>query len=331
MGGVMEDVGNYPADVYWTAWKDTGWAKGKSAGALVNTENDEESVGITSDGQCMFLYFDNMDYFGDIGVSMLKSKNWQKPLMMSDKINTKSIESGGSMSNDGNTFFFASERKEGSGGSDIWVSKREGEGEWSVAQNLGNLINTKYDEVSPFLAMDGKTLFFCSKGHNSIGGFDIFKTVYDSATGKWGKPENVGYPLNTADDELSFCISGNGHHAYISAVRPEGLGDKDIYRVTFNEPTVYPFTSLISGNVIASSGPKSELRGVTLMNKSDKKVVAVYKPYFVSNHYVLAARPGNYILRVEGYGFKPIEEEITIAESDSPADVVKDFTVTVSK
>jgi len=332
LGGMIAEEGVYTADVYWTSMRDSGgWNKGKSVGATLNTDWDEETTAISPDGQCMFLYFDNMDVFGDLGVAMLKGKNWQKPMMMSDKINTKAIESGGCMSNDGNTFFFASEKKETTGGSDLWVTKRQGEGEWGVAQNLGSVVNTRYDEIAPFIALDGKTLFFSSKGHNSMGGFDIFKTVYDSASAKWSKPVNVGYPLNTADDEYSFCLSGNGRTGYVAAVRPEGLGDKDIYKVTFNEQSVYPFESLVSGYVTSGSGTKPELRQVSLINKSDKKVVALYKPYFISNHYVLTARPGNYTLKVEGYGFQPIEEEITIAESESPSDVVKDFTVTVAK
>ena len=173
------------------------------------------------------------------------------------------------------------------------------------------------------------TLFFSSKGHNSIGGFDIFKTVFDSSNGKWSKPINVGYPLNTADDEVSFSMTGNGRTAYISAVRTEGLGDKDIYKITFNDSSVYPISSLISGNISSASGPKPELRQVSLLNKEDKKVISVYKPYFVSNHFALSAKPGDYILKVEGYGFQPIETGITIP--DTPTDITKDFIVTVSK
>jgi hypothetical protein len=106
------------------------------------------------------------------------------------------------------------------------------------------------------------------------------------------------------------------------------LGDKDIYKVLISESNIHHISSVISGSVTTASGPKPELRQVTLMN-TDKKVLSVYKPYFISSHYVLSAQPGNYILRVEGYGFQPIEEEITIA--DTTTDIVKDFPVTVSK
>jgi hypothetical protein len=330
MGGMIEGMGMFTADVYQTTFRDSGgWQKAKSVGALVNTDWDEETTSLSCDGMCMFLYFDNNDVFGDIGVSMLKGKNWQKALLMSDAINTKLVESGGCVTNDNSTFFFAAERKESVGGSDIWMTTRQGDGgDWGAPQNLGTVVNTKYDEMSPFMALDGKTLFFVSKGHNSMGGFDIFKTVFDSTSGKWGKPVNLGYPLNTADDELTFSMSGNGKHVYVSVVRPEGLGDKDIYKVTINDTNVYRPVTLVSGNVNATSGSKPELRQVTLMTKPDKKVIGKYKPYFMSNHYVLAAAaPGDYILRVEGYGFQPIEENITVGDSD----FVKDFTVTISK
>jgi tetratricopeptide (TPR) repeat protein len=330
MGGMIEGMGVFTADVYWTTFRDSGgWQKGKSIGALVNTDWDEETAGLSSDGLCMFLYFDNNDVFGDLGVSMLKGRNWQKALLMPEGINTKLVESGGCLTNDGTAFFFAGERKESIGGSDIWITTRQGEGQWGPPENIGPVVNTKYDEMAPFLALDGKTLFFVSNGHNSMGGFDIFKTVYDSASSKWSKPMNVGYPLNTADDELTFSMTGNGHHAYISAVRSEGMGDKDIYKITINDTNIYRPVTLVSGNVNVTSGSKPELRQVTLMTKPDKKIVGTYKPYFQSNHYVLSvAKPGDYILRVEGYGFQPIEENITIAEG---SDFVKDFTVTISK
>jgi tetratricopeptide (TPR) repeat protein len=331
MGGFIPELGVYTADLFVSTWRDTIWTKGRSLGATVNSDWDEETVGMTHDGNQIILYFDNMEYFGDLGISMAKGRNWQKAIMMSPTINGKSIEGSGCLSNDGQVLYFSSDRKEGQGMSDLWFCVRQTTGEWSTPQNLGPTINTKYDETDPYISIDGHTLYFCSKGHNSMGGFDIFYTMYDSGTAKWSEPKNLGYPLNDADDQVSFSMTGNGRIAYVAAVREDGLGDKDIYKVTFNDTTTHSFTSLISGVVSSQNGAKVELRQVSLLSKPDKKVLGVYKPYFMSNEYVLNAAPGEYFLKVEGYGFQVIEEEIKIEDAFPPADFTKNFSVDVAK
>jgi len=331
MGGFIPELGVYTADIFASTWRDTIWTKARSLGATVNSDWDEETVGMTHDGNQIILYFDNMEYFGDLGISMSKGRNWQKPIMMSSTVNAKSLESSGCLSNDGQVLYFTSDKKDGQGMSDIWFCIRQTTGEWSTPQNLGNVVNTKYDETDPFISLDGKTLYFCSKGHSSMGGFDIFYTTYDSGTAKWSQPKNLGYPLNTADDQSSFSMTGNNHIAYVAAIREGGLGDKDIYKVTFNDTSTHPFLALISGIVSSPNGAKVELRQVSLLSKEDKKVLGVYKPYFMSNEYVLNARPGEYILKVEGYGFSVIEEEIKIEETFPPTDLTKNFSVDVAK
>jgi outer membrane protein OmpA-like peptidoglycan-associated protein len=107
-------------------------------------------------------------------------------------------------------------------------------GRWGEAQNLGSIINTKYDEEGVFMHPDGKTLYFSSKGHNSMGGYDIFKTVYENGT--WSKPENIGYPINTAGDDVFFSVSASGIHGYYSSAKPGGKGKQDVYIVTFLGP-----------------------------------------------------------------------------------------------
>ncbi len=331
MGGFIPEIGVYTADVFSTMWRDTIWTKARSVGATVNSDWDEETVGMTHDGNQLLVYFDNMEFYGDLGISMLKGRNWQKPIMMSPTINGKTIENSACLSNDGQVLYFSSDRKEGQGMADLWFCIRQTTGEWSTPQNMGPTINTKYDETDPYISLDGLTLYFCSKGHNSMGGFDIFSSSYDSGTAKWSEPKNLGYPINNADDQTSFSMTGNERHAYIAAIREGGLGDRDVYRVTFNDTVTHPFRALISGVVSSPNGAKVELRQVTLLSKPDKKVLSVYKPYFISNEYVLNASPGEYFLKVEGYGFPVVEEEITIADVFPPEDLTKNFSVDVSK
>jgi Tol biopolymer transport system component len=331
MGGFIPELGVYTADVFSSQWRDTIWGKARSVGATVNSDWDEETVGMTHDGNQLILYFDNMEFFGDLGIAMLKGRNWQKPIMMSQTINSKSIESSACLSNDGQVLYFSSDKKDGQGMADIWFCIRQTTGEWSTPQNLGPVINTKYDETNPFISLDGRTLYFCSKGHQSMGGFDIFYSTYDSGTAKWSEPKNLGYPLNNADDQTSFSMTGNERTAYVASIRPEGLGDRDIYKVTFNDTITHPFKSLISGVVSSPNGAKVELRQVSLLSKPDKKVLSVYKPYFQSSEYVLNALPGEYFLKVEGYGFPVVEEEIKIEDAFPPADLTKNFSVDVAK
>lgn len=331
MGGFIPELGVYTADVFSTMWRDTIWTKARSVGATINSDWDEETVGMTHDGNQLLIYFDNMEFFGDLGISLAKGRNWQKPIMMSPTINGKSLESSACLSNDGQVLYYSSDKKDGQGMADIWYCIRQTTGEWSTPQNLGPVINTKYDETDPYVSLDGHTLYFCSKGHNSMGGFDIFYSTYDSGTAKWSEPKNLGYPINTVDDQTSFSMTGNERTAYISAVRPEGLGDRDIYKVTFNDTSTHPFRALISGVVSSPNGAKVELRQVSLLSKPDKKVLSVYKPYFMSNDYVLNAVPGEYFLKVEGYGFPVVEEEIKIEEASPPVDLVKNFSVDVAK
>jgi outer membrane protein OmpA-like peptidoglycan-associated protein/YHS domain-containing protein len=148
-------------------------------------------------------------------------------------INTKYHESSASFSYDGKTIYFDSNRKDDNFGEhDIFRYTRDEEGNLTKAENLGPVINTKYDERSPFIHPDGRTLYFSSKGHNSMGGFDIFRSVYNDSTG-WSEPENLGFPINTPDDDIFFVLSANGRHGYYSSAKEGGFGEQDIYRITF--------------------------------------------------------------------------------------------------
>jgi hypothetical protein len=308
-----------------------GWNKGRTAGANINTDWDEETVGFTHDGDGLLIYFDNADAYGDLGIAVLKGKSIQRYVLLGTTVNSKALEGGATITVDGSTIYFASERKDGSGASDIWTSKRQTNAEWGPATNLGNTINTKYAEDGPYISIDGLTLYFSSKGHNSMGGFDVFYTQLDTVSGTWSKPQNLGYPLNTTDDNIFYSMTADGRTAYVAAVRPEGMGDKDIYKVTFNDESHHPFLNVISGAVISSTGSsRVEVTSVTLLTK-DRKPVMTYKASMFSNQYILAAKPGEYIITVEGFGFPPKEEEITVENTSPPLITVKNFTVVVSK
>jgi len=147
--------------------------------------------------------------------------------------------------------YFASERPGGFGGEDIYVSRwDEKKKEWGPAENLGANINTKYRETGVFLHPDGETMYFSSQGHSTMGGFDIFMSKRDEK-GVWGAPVNIGYPINSPDDDVFFVVSGSGRYGYYSSFRQDGYGEKDLYRITFLGPEKPPIPST-EDNLIAS-------------------------------------------------------------------------------
>jgi len=315
MGGVDEEIMTYGADIYWTQWKDSGgWSKAKNTGAAVNQQYDEECVWLNTAGDAMIIYMDNMDAFGDIGLCRLKGKTWQRPDMFPAPINTKAFETGATISPDGKLMIMVSDRKEGSqGGRDLYMCTRSNPNdEWGAPKNMGKDINTKYNEDSPFLWMDGKTLYFASEGHNSMGGSDLFKTVYDAASGKWSDPVNLGYPINTTDDDNSISITGDGRTAFVTQVRPGGMGNKDIYKMTFKDTLDHPFLSVFKGTILNDRGVHSPVNKAILINKTDQSIAFDYAPSTGSNVFIMAVRPGSYTLHLEGSNFDPYNEDIVV-------------------
>ena len=122
-------------------------------------------------------------------------------------------------------------REGGRGGFDIYVATKDKKGNWSSPKNLGEAINTEFDEESPFISSDGKTLFFSSRGHEGMGGYDIYKSVYDEKAKKWSKPQNIGYPINTVDDDIYYVLAADGINAYYSSIKDSGIGEKDIFKI----------------------------------------------------------------------------------------------------
>lgn len=186
---------------------------------------------LSTDGRMLFLSVSDK-FNSDLYYSTNDGTKWSKAVKLNKNINTKYWESGGFISEDGNYIVFASDRPGGFGGLDIYSSKKES-GEWGPAVNIGPEINTPFNEDRPTIINNGKTLFFASQNHNNIGGYDIFRSDMQS-NGIWSKPQNLGYPLNTPDDNIFYMPLGNGKSGYISIFREaDGFGREDIYKITF--------------------------------------------------------------------------------------------------
>lgn len=233
--GYVTDDGFVTADIFISYEKDGKWQKAKPIGPTINTPSDEEIIGLANNGETIYINLDSWEISGDIFYCEKKGKQYQPPTAMPTPVNTEFIDMTVFSTEDKNTFFFASDRPGGFGGTDLYVSKKLPTGEWSPAYNLGKNVNTEYNEYFPMLLKDGKTIYFSSEGHNSMGGFDIFKSEWSEPDTMWGKPVNIGYPINTPDDDMEICFNGTGTEAYISSFRKGSLGDLDIYNITFND------------------------------------------------------------------------------------------------
>ncbi len=327
VGGLIEELGLYTADVYWSQWKDSIWLKAKNAGVNVNTEWDDESVGLSPLGDVICIFFDDEDAFADLKFSSLKGKMWQRGEPPPAQVNTIQYEGSACMSLDGNTMYFSSNRKDGSGGSDLWMMKRIKHNTWEDPVNMGKGINTPYDEDSPFLTLDGKKLYFSSRGWNSMGGFDIFCSTWNEAEQKWNTPENIGFPLNDAEDNNFISLTGDERYAYLDAIRPDGLGERDIYRVEFLDSIQHPFNSVVMGNFTSING-RIEVKKISLENKNTAEVQEFFP--LTSFRFIFAVKPGTYVLKAEGNNFPPFEEEITVTNNSSPLEINRTIDVKAS-
>jgi len=223
----------YFEDIYMAVREGDNWKMAHNLGKPVNSKkHNSAAVGLSRDGKEIFIYRGHKDG-GDIYVSRFKNGKWASPKSMPSRFNTKYRETTISISPDEKQLFFVSSNpKDSYGGKDIYTSRKDERGKWQKPVNIGREINTQYDEECVHISPDGSTLYFSSKGHNSMGGFDVFKTSLNELN-EWSVPENLGYPINTPDDDVFYSLDASGRFAYYSANRLGGIGGRDIFRVVF--------------------------------------------------------------------------------------------------
>ncbi|MCL4856846.1 MAG: PD40 domain-containing protein [Flavobacteriales bacterium] len=235
-GAVADGLNEYYEDIYISTKADGKWTIPQNMGTNVNSEQHDATVAVAPDAQSMIIYKDDKGD-GNLYETKLVGAVWSKPVKMNKNINTKYHESSASYSNDGKTLYFVSNKPGGLGEHDIYFTKWDDvKKEWGVAVNVGPTINTKYNEESVVIHPDGKTLYFSSQGHETMGGYDIFMSKLQDDGVTWGKPENIGYPINSVDDDVFFVINASGRRGYYSSFKADGFGEKDIYMITFLGP-----------------------------------------------------------------------------------------------
>ncbi len=226
-----------------------GWFQARDLGAPPNSTQQEGAQMRSADGRYLFfMRCGNRSANGweaggcDLYFSYIDDWEWVQPVPFGATINTPAYEGMPSLSSDNRTLYFVSDRAGGYGGKDIWRTRFE-QGLWQIPENLGPEINTPFDETAPFIAADNKTLYFTSNGHAGMGGHDVFYSRL-SPNGQWQRPENMGYPFNTAYDDVSACLSWDGQRAYLASDRPGGYGRMDLYEVNLPpaaRPEAYTF------------------------------------------------------------------------------------------
>ena len=327
-GSVSYDNGMFASNIYISTVVDGKFTKAVPLSSNVNdAQINEEVVGLSADGNTMLIYKEDKVGDGNLFITVREGDDFEVPIKLESTINSKSHEISATISADGNTIIFASDRNEGSGGTDLYVSKKLPIGGWGPSQNLGGLINTEFDEDFPNLSPDGKMLYFSSKGHVSMGGYDIFRAEWNGSTQQFENVRSIGYPVNTPYDDMNYRVSDNGRYGYLASIRPEGKGDMDIYRVTFNK--VEPNYTAIAGYI--KTDDPTNMAEEAFLSITDNKtgdIVGDYLPNRRNMKYVMILPPGEYNLYIEASGFHPISEDINILDkSDFQSEILKNFTL----
>jgi hypothetical protein len=317
IGGKKVEVDGYhPSDIYFAQVVGGKWEKAVNAGRNINGAMDEQVVGLKSDGLEMYVYEDHIDKFGDLYISSRKDlkTDFAKPKICDALINEK-VETSGCLSEDGNTMIF-SRRENIHSTNDLYVCRKLPNGKWALPQKLPDNINTKYNEDFPYLLNDGITLYFASEGHNSMGGYDLFKTTWNKENNTFSKPQNLGFPVNSTDDDRNICVTPDDRVAYMSAFRPGGQGDLDIYRVRFNDHD--QLSRLFLGKIfmvdsVTSKQPKVMNVQITVTNKKTKTEL-LYTPHTKTGRFVMNLPVGKYGIKVVSEGYLDYEEDVTISD-----------------
>ena len=307
--------GNYFDDIYICQRQPNGsWSKPTSIGSTINTAGHEAAIGLSPNGQLLFIYKDdNGD--GNIYFSEKKGDGWSTPQLMGSDINTPSWETHASVNATEDFLVFVSNRSEGGfGGRDLWYCKRLPTGEWGLAQNMGSVINSQYEEDSPFISADGKTLIFSSQGHTSMGGFDIFRSEF--VDGAWTVPENIGYPISSSEDDVFFILTPDGRHAYYSSRMDGGFGDTDIYKLKL-EVKKTGGSAVARGVMKVPAMQYADINAKIIVTDEGGAQIGTYVPNKNSGYYVLILSPGEtYDISYQADGYEAIIAKLPVADGD---------------
>lgn len=310
--------------------KSSAWNKPSAAPSPVNVGGRNNVVlGLSNDGQHMLIYRDDNAGNGNIWETSLEGITWSEPVLLPAPVNTPSHESSASVSPDGKTIYFVSDRAGGVGGRDIWICTKDANGNWGPAVNPGAAINTKDDEEGVFIHPDGVTLYFSSKGHNGLGGYDVYKTT--RVNGMWTAAENLNAPVNTSGDELFYQLTADGRKAYYSSSgQPGSIGEKDIYEITYTPVEKAkdrgPKLTLLKGIVTDSLTHKPLSARIDIYdNEKNELVTSVYSNSATGAYLVSLPSGKNYNITATAPGYLFHSDNVVVPDSSSYKELKKDI------
>lgn len=324
-GGKLDPYNDYYEDIYHSLKSGDTWTEPTKLGSAVNSPTHDACVGLSAGGKLLLIYRTNETQVGgDLYWSERKGEKWSEPVRFGPEVNTEFQEPSATITDDGIVMYFSSNRPGGYGGKDIYRIVKFGNGDWSLPLNLGPVINTAYDDDAPFIHPDNKTLYFSSKGHKTIGGYDIFKSelIEDRL---WSLPVNLGYPINTVDDDIYFSISKDRKTGYYSSARSGGFGRQDIYML--HMPDESPKLLVMKGRVTCRHDTMGKARPkMTLLDEKAHTVHGVYRPNALTGKYIMILKPGTkYRLIVEASEYLTHTETIYLPRQEPFTEVNKDI------
>jgi outer membrane protein OmpA-like peptidoglycan-associated protein len=343
----------YMEDIYMCTKVNGEWSDPKNMGVPINSADHDATAGLSPDGTTLYIFASHKSV-GDIYESKLNGTVWSKPEKMNKNINSDLRETTVSESYDGTKLYYVSEKKGGLGFGDIYMSTKDAKGKWGEATNTGAPINTKYAEEGVFLLPDGKTMYFSSKGGATMGGYDIFKSTFEN--GKWTEPVNLGYPVNSPDDDVYFVISGSGRRGYYASAKEGGYGEKDLYMITFLGPEKPNMLSnednliaciaepiktvqaappmevasnaltILKGTITDAITQKPLETTIELIDNTKNEVVATFKSNSATGKYLAMLPSGkNYGIAVKAEGYLFHSENFDIPKASGYQEIIKDI------
>ncbi len=315
---VVFDDGQYEEGVYMSVregnkWDGGSWSSARAVNDLVpgrrGRNGQETATALSADGSEMYVCHD-----GDIYVSSRGADGtWQAAVALPYPINSAFNEDWAFLSPDGQELFISSDRPEGYGGMDIWLARRLPDGSWGVPVNVGSGVNTEQDEDAPFYHAATNVLYFSSTGHDGMGGYDIFYSPRDS-NGEFVASKNMGYPINSADDDLYFSPSADRDRGYYASIRWNQQGKApsyDIYEVEFQQPEQNTM-ALLAANVTAP-----DLSKVRIFTMVDGSIAAICRPNAKTGRFVSIVTAGQDVELMAVCGADTLRREVHTLKSQS--------------
>ncbi len=298
--------------IFFTEKVNGEWKSPRNIIPELGVDGDVYPTSLSYDGTELFIYRSDQ-FIGNLYYSKYINGKWTPLVKLNDNINTRYWESHASMTRDRKTLYFTSNRKGGYGGLDIYRSERQANGDWGPAVNLGPTVNSKYNDDTPFITENGSKLYFSSYGHYNMGGYDNFVSIKKS-DGTWAEPVNLGYPVNTTDDDQFFFPLKDGQVAYYSRYSPEGYGKLDIYRYEIyspDNPRMFSISGLLKYN--AENVDSSEIN-ISVVKQLSKDTIVRTHPYR-NGEFHFSVPEGNYNMIFDGERFRQHMQQLSVSSA----------------